>query len=402
MFIIRGIILDLLFINIGFILSFFLRFHSLLHPSFKIYLEVSVWLSIIYLISLGIVGVYKRRFSNVEDIFKRVFLGLSLATLLSVSFIYAFRTRWGTFPTSIFLLSFFLNLFLVFITKLWLYKLTGRIFKNVVFVTKDNLKEVISPYKLKDVDEIVIKEEINDLHTLFLLIGVTKNLKAKLSILPELYEKILFEKIEGRIPHYFPISLYFEKINILDETLIRILDVILSMIIFFLSLPLFIFIPLLIKIDSPGPVFYKQKRVGKDGKIFTLYKFRTMIKEAEKKTGPVWASQNDCRVTKVGKILRKIRLDELPQLYNILKGDMSLVGPRPERPHFVKLHKALRGIRLAVKPGLTGLAQVQSYYDLPPHHKLKYDYLYIRKRSLLLNLYILAKTVPAVLSKKGW
>jgi len=402
MFIIWGIILDLLFINIGFILSFFLRFHSLLHPSFKIYLEVFVWLSIIYLISLGIVGVYKRRFSNVEEIFKRVFWGLSLATLLSVSFMYAFRTRWGAFPTSIFLLSFFLNLFLVFITKLWLYKLTGRIFKNVVFVTKDNLKEVISPYKLKDVDEIVIKEEINDLHTLFLLIGVTKNLKAKLSILPELYEKILFEKIEGRIPHYFPISLYFEKINILDETLIRILDVILSMIIFFLSLPLFIFIPLLIKIDSPGPVFYKQKRVGKDGKIFTLYKFRTMIKEAEKKTGPVWASQNDCRVTKVGKILRKIRLDELPQLYNILKGDMSLVGPRPERPHFVKLHKALRGIRLAVKPGLTGLAQVQSYYDLPPHHKLKYDYLYIRKRSLLLNLYILAKTVPAVLSKKGW
>ena len=402
MFVIWGIILDLLFINIGFILSFFLRFHSLLHPSFKIYLEVFVWLSIIYLISLGIVGVYKRRFSNVEEIFKRVFLGLSLATLLSVSFMYAFRTRWGAFPTSIFLLSFFLNLFLVFITKLWLYKLTGRIFKNVVFVTKDNLKEVISPYKLKDVDEIVIKEEINDLHSLFFLIGVTKNLKAKLSILPELYEKILFEKIEGRIPHYFPISLYLEKTSALSETLIRILDVTLSMVILFLSLPLFILIPFLIKIDSPGPVFYKQKRVGKDGKIFTLYKFRTMIKEAEKKTGPVWASQNDCRVTKVGKILRKIRLDELPQLYNILKGDMSLVGPRPERPHFVKLHKALRSIRLAVKPGLTGLAQIRAAYDLKPHHKLRYDYLYIQKRSFLLNLYILAKTIPVIFSKKGW
>jgi len=402
MFVIWGIILDLLFINVSFILSFFLRFHSLLHPSFKIYLEVFVWLSIIYLISLGIVGVYKRRFSNVEEIFKRVFLGLSLATLLSVSFMYAFRTRWGAFPTSIFLLSFFLNLFLVFITKLWLYKLTGRIFKNVVFVTKDNLKEVISPYKLKDVDEIVIKEEINDLHSLFFLIGVTKNLKAKLSILPELYEKILFEKIEGRIPHYFPISLYLEKTSALSETLIRILDVTLSMVILFLSLPLFILIPFLIKIDSPGPVFYKQKRVGKDGKIFTLYKFRTMVKDAEEKWGFLPASKDDLRVTAVGKFLRTLRLDELPQLLNVIKGDMSLVGPRPENLYRVKSHKALRSIRLAVKPGLTGLAQIRAAYDLKPHHKLRYDYLYIQKRSFLLNLYILAKTIPVIFSKKGW
>jgi len=402
MFIILGIVLDLLFINIGFILSFFLRFHNLLHPSFRIYLEVFVWLNIIYVFSLGAVGVYQKRYSHIEDIFKKVFLGLSVATLLSISFIYAFRTRWGAFPVSIFLLSFFLNLFLVFAAKLWLYKLTGRISKSVVFVTGSNLKEVVSPYKLKDVNEVVIKEEINDLHSLFFLIGVAKNLGIKLSILPELYEKVLFEKIEGKIPHHFPISLYFEKTSALGEILIRILDVILSMIIFFLSLPLFIFILVLIKIDSPGPVFYKQKRVGKDGKIFTLYKFRTMVKDAEEKWGFLPASKNDFRITAVGRFLRTLRLDELPQLLNVIKGDMSLVGPRPENLYRVKNHKALQGIRLAVRPGLTGLAQVQSYYDLPPHHKLKYDYLYIRKRSLLLNLYILAKTVPVVLSKKGW
>jgi lipopolysaccharide/colanic/teichoic acid biosynthesis glycosyltransferase len=95
-------------------------------------------------------------------------------------------------------------------------------------------------------------------------------------------------------------------------------------------------------------------------------------------------------------------MDELPQLFNVLRGDMSLVGPRPERPHFVRQHKVLHELRLAIKPGLTGLAQIRSFYDLKPRHKIKYDYLYIQKRSLLLNLYILFLTIPTVLSKKGW
>jgi lipopolysaccharide/colanic/teichoic acid biosynthesis glycosyltransferase len=158
----------------------------------------------------------------------------------------------------------------------------------------------------------------------------------------------------------------------------------------------------LIKISSAGPVFYKQQRVGKDGKVFTLYKFRTMVKDAEKELGPVLASRDDPRVTRVGRILRATRFDELPQLLNVLRGDMSLVGPRPERPHFVRQHKALHELRLAVKPGLTGLAQIRSFYDLKPKHKIKYDYLYIQKRSFLLNLYILFLTIPAVLSRKGW
>ena len=127
-----------------------------------------------------------------------------------------------------------------------------------------------------------------------------------------------------------------------------------------------------------------------------------MVKDAEKEHGPVLASRNDPRVTKVGEFLRATRLDELPQLLNILRGEMSLVGPRPERPHFVKQHKVLQELRLAVKPGLTGLAQIRSFYDLKARHKIRYDYLYIQKRSLLLNLYILVLTIPAVFSRKGW
>ena len=139
---------------------------------------------------------------------------------------------------------------------------------------------------------------------------------------------------------------------------------------------------LLIKISSPGPVFYRQQRVGKDGRLFILCKFRTMIADAEKHVGPVLATKDDARVTPVGRVLRRTRIDELPQTYNVLRGDMSLVGPRPERPFFVERHKALQGVRLAVKPGLTGLAQVRSYYDLKPTHKVKYDILYIQKRSV--------------------
>jgi lipopolysaccharide/colanic/teichoic acid biosynthesis glycosyltransferase len=157
-----------------------------------------------------------------------------------------------------------------------------------------------------------------------------------------------------------------------------------------------------IKITSRGPVIYKQHRVGENGKIFVLYKFRTMVMYAEKVWGFKPAIEEDERITYIGKLLRKTRLDELPQLINVLKGDMSLVGPRPENLYRVKTHEALRGARLAVKPGITGLAQIRSLYDLKPDHKLKYDYLYIQKRSFFLNLYILIKTIPVLLNKTGW
>jgi len=186
------------------------------------------------------------------------------------------------------------------------------------------------------------------------------------------------------------------------EFFIRALDIAGSLMILILSLPLMFAVAVAVKLSSSGRVFYGQRRVGKSGKLFTLYKFRTMIENAEEHVGPVWATPNDSRVTSIGRVLRRTRLDELPQLFNVVLGDMSLVGPRPERPYFVERHEALQGIRLAVKPGITGLAQVRSYYDLKPEHKLKYDYLYIQRRSLLLNAYILLQTIPVLFTKKGW
>jgi lipopolysaccharide/colanic/teichoic acid biosynthesis glycosyltransferase len=183
---------------------------------------------------------------------------------------------------------------------------------------------------------------------------------------------------------------------------IRLVDILVASLAVVAVLPVCLLIAILIRISSPGSVIFRQQRVGKNGRFFTLLKFRTMVDDAEKNCGPVWAARNDPRVTCLGHFLRTTRLDELPQLINVIKGDMSLVGPRPERPFFVRQYPVLQGSRLTVRPGLTGFAQIRSLYDLKPGHKVRYDKLYIRKRSVGLNLYILIQTFPVLIAKQGW
>ncbi|MFZ5981832.1 MAG: sugar transferase [Candidatus Zixiibacteriota bacterium] len=216
----------------------------------------------------------------------------------------------------------------------------------------------------------------------------------------------------------------------------RTLDIVGALVGLILALPFMLILPILIKLDSSGPVFYTQLRVGvnrrkKDrryhqrtelnadqrqrdrrrenylGKPFQVIKFRTMVQDAESKSGPVWATKNDPRITRLGAFLRKTRLDEIPQFINILKGDMSLVGPRPERPNFVKdLSTQVDDYtcRLEVKPGLTGLAQVENGYDsslASVTRKVNYDLHYIRNWTLFYDIKIILKTVVVVFTGKG-
>lgn len=183
----------------------------------------------------------------------------------------------------------------------------------------------------------------------------------------------------------------------------RMSDILLSLLgCIVLAVPMAV-IALLIKLDSPGPVIYAQERLGLNGQPFMIYKFRSMHLEAEA-DGPRWAAPDDERCTKLGRLLRKSRLDELPQLYNILKGDMSIVGPRPERECFYRQFETyIPGFknRMAVQPGLTGLAQVNGGYSLLPEEKIVYDMEYIRTRSLRLDLLCMVRTVRVVFSHEG-
>ncbi|MBF0484384.1 MAG: exopolysaccharide biosynthesis polyprenyl glycosylphosphotransferase [Candidatus Omnitrophica bacterium] len=184
-------------------------------------------------------------------------------------------------------------------------------------------------------------------------------------------------------------------------------DIVLALIGMVLAAPIVAAVAILIKIVSPGPIFFKQERVGYKGKLFQIYKIRTMKIDAEKYTGPIWAMENDPRLIKCGKIIRKMHIDELPQLFNVLKGEMSIVGPRPERPVFVeKLSGEIADYkkRINVKPGITGLAQVRLKYDetiKDVRKKVKYDLLYIREMCLMVDLRILLRTVFVVLTGKG-
>lgn len=191
----------------------------------------------------------------------------------------------------------------------------------------------------------------------------------------------------------------------------RLLDCVFSVVLLFFCLPIFLVIAVAIRLNSRGPILFTQKRVGKNGVEFDFYKFRSMVHDAEElrkaleeqneRNGPVFKMRNDPRITRVGRWLRKLSLDELPQLVNVFKGEMSLVGPRPALPREVALYTPRQRQRLAVTPGITGLWQVSGRASISFEHSVELDLCYIQNQSLRLNLYILWKTVPAVLSGEG-
>lgn len=221
----------------------------------------------------------------------------------------------------------------------------------------------------------------------------------------------LFEEASGRlsIDSLRPSSLIFStgfRRRLTSVMSKRLLDVVVSAVGLVLLIPAFVLIAALIRLDSPGPVFYRQVRVGLRGRPYMIWKFRSMQQDAEK-SGPRWAQTNDPRVSRVGWWLRKTRLDEFPQLVNVLRGDMSLVGPRPERPVFVQdLRTSIPyyDMRHTVRPGVTGWAQVKFHYGASQedsHTKLQYDLYYVKNLSFLLDLKILAFTIRVVMLGEG-
>jgi sugar transferase (PEP-CTERM system associated) len=272
------------------------------------------------------------------------------------------------------------------------------------------LQRSLSEYILhNDINEIVLA--IDDRRNRYIMDDL---LDCKLSGINIIEIQTFFERETGKvlIEHLNPSWLVFSDgfyQGVIQQYAKRAFDIFASSILLFLTTPFILFAIMAIYIESGfrAPVFYRQVRVGEDGKPFTLLKFRSMRVDAEKKGSAQWATKNDSRVTKVGKIIRKTRIDELPQIYNVLKGDMSFVGPRPERPNFVvDLAEKIPyyAERHRVKPGITGWAQLLYPYgssEKDAREKLQYDIYYLKNQGLFLDTLILIKTVEVVLFGKG-
>lgn len=268
--------------------------------------------------------------------------------------------------------------------------------------------EQISPLvSSSEVSDIIIAVESGPHQEILDIIDRCNGLPVNLKIVPDVYDiasgHIKTQEITG-----FPlIDLLPEPMSPSQQLIKRAMDIVISSIVLLFFWPVWVLIAMLIRLDTTGTIFFTQDRVGKDGQVFSMVKFRSMVRDAEERTGPVWAGENDFRITRVGRVIRKFRMDEIPQFINILKGEMSLIGPRPERPYFVEQFKQtipLYTKRLKVRPGLTGWAQTRHKYDVSlddVREKLKYDLYYLRNMSVMLDLKIILETFAVMIKGKG-
>ena len=290
----------------------------------------------------------------------------------------------------------------------------GYKFKGFVSVHKSNasgqllgdilsLKRIIDIYKIS---EVLIALEENEKEKLFDIIRYCQETDVNMKIMPDTYEIVSGLAKTNQLYGVPFIEVMPEIMPYGSKLFKRVLDVFISVVLLVLLSPLLILIVLLIKVSSKGPIFYKQVRVGRNSRQFNMYKFRSMVKDAEE-YGPEWAGENDPRITGIGRLIRMVYLDEIPQLINVLKNEMSIVGPRPERPFFVeKLSMEIPYYykRLSVKPGITGWAQIKHKYDSSlddVKEKLKFDFYYIENMSLKLDFKIMVNTFLVIIFMKG-
>ncbi len=435
---------DLFFIHTAFMVAFYIRYLGVIpQKNFGVYIDLLPYIGLFSLILLQLYNLYSNpSHQNMSDIFYSfipVSIIITVFTTVLSYFLYAFA-----FPRSVLIIVVPLIIIIMVCWRYCFLLLEKRVLcSGKIAVIGDargvdkllkNIKEnTISGYDIKAViirngTGLVnypdtqffyktgdIQKIINnlDIDLVFLANGLTEEEKKELfymslekdwsiSLIPDFYEIMLsgavLENI-GELPVY-EINLNSKHNNDLFK---RVFDILFSLIVLIISLPVMLIIALLIKMESPGPVFFQQLRVSQKGRLFRVYKFRTMIENAEARTGPVLASENDRRITRIGGILRKFRIDELPQFFNVLRGEMSLIGPRPERPFFVEqFEKNLPEYkyRHKVKTGITGLAQVYGYYSTDPQDKLRMDLLYANKSSFLMDLKIILQTIKVMLMKK--
>lgn len=420
-------ILDIIIYLISFVLSFLLRYQfSIPVVNFADFLNAIPYILLIFGVLYVLTGMYSLYNKRINELIGSIIVNQFIMTII-VSFIIYFG-GWLAFPRTVIFIHLFVSIISLIIWRYFVYELYKKVVgkETVIVVGRVNAcKRAIRNFESlhNDMYEITgiicnnfytnLKNVIDDADIIYLTNPVST----------EEYNKVL-KYLTKKNKKTF-LSTNFENLlllnptikNIEDETFLktsgfsitsegailkRIVDVIISFVVMVFLLPIFIIVSVLIKLTSKGPVFYKQTRITMANKEFEILKFRTMIVDAEKQIGPVLAQTNDTRITPLGKYLRTLRIDELPQLINVLKGDMSLVGPRPERPYFVRKFNEKNDyyyLRHNVRAGITGYAQVYGKYITDFESKLNFDLIYIKKQNFFLDLQILIQTIRILFDK---
>jgi len=438
---------DLLAVVVSFFSAFWIRFHSGIFsvpkgvPGWREYLTILPFMALIQLAYFSYQDFYrmKLRRNRLDDMFMIIVNSVLSSILVLLIFSYLKSYRFVDFEISHVFLAVYavVSVFFVFEFRIVIFKVFKSAFlgrngiSKVLIAGEDELAEMtatnlkkyahfgievvgfLSPRKgtevlggYGDLERVVREHGITDLFlalplkeydTIMQLIESGNNLLVDMRLVPDILQlaslKVGMEHIEG-IPmiHLGDIPLVGWR-----AALKRSFDLLVSFIGLIVSLPVMLAASLWVKLDSPGPVFHVQARVGIDGRIFKMIKFRTMIRDAEKETGPIWSPKGDVRVTWIGRVLRKFSIDEIPQLINVLLGDMSLVGPRPERPELVekfKGHIPRYMLRHRVKTGITGWAQVHGFRgNTPLDKRIEFDIYYIQNWTFRLDMEILFRTL---------
>lgn len=418
---------DLLLVFSAYILAFYVRYDEIPERNWDSFISLIPWILLISLFFLAVYDLYNLSRKGKWDIIRNVLVASTFMMFLTMSVSYLFREF--ALPRTIILLAFLIEIVLLTSWKILFKKVTEQKFEGSVLVISDDVYEkekVIEQIKnnlgrgvtIKEVGAQVSTGKVNSLiesvDYVFIGSSVTGENRSDY-----IYNSIKNGKIVFVIPDLYDLMLSKSSITSVGDTMVmavkpfgllwdqlfskRVYDIIFSSLVLILLSPLFLLVSLIIKLeDFRAPVLYKQKRLGRNNKEFTIYKFRSMIVGAETLTGPTLAIENDPRITKFGKFIRKTRIDELPQFWNVLKGDMTVVGPRPEREFFIKKYTQdhhYYGYRNTVKPGITGYAQVMGKYTTDVEDKLRFDLYYIRNYSFWLDIVIQLRTIIVLLDK---
>lgn len=420
-------VIDMILYIASFLLSFRLRYGTEIPFKNMEAFQGSVFYVVIgFLIVNILLGTYILYNKSLGDFLFITIIGQFIMSLYIMAL--TFAGRWLAFPRSVILIGFIISVVILFIWRAIVFKFYQRLsgskrvmivgMEKEVFAAVDNftntksIRHRVTHVVLSDYYENV-RENLENIDVVYLASQIEESEKLRIyNLLMEKDKKFFLNTSFENLMMVRPNMMNIEDESIIevspfripseDDMIKRLLDIIFSVALIIVSSPIMAVAAILVKRSSEGPILYRQTRITKEGREFEILKFRSMGVTAEKESGPVLATSNDMRVTPVGKYLRALRIDELPQLFNVLKGDMSIVGPRPERPFFVDQFEELNPhyyLRHNVRAGITGYAQVYGKYASDFNSKLNFDLIYIKQYSLILDMKIMLQTIKILFDK---